>query len=136
MMREMEDDEEIFERLVDPRFGKARVRTTDGETDMVREMMKVGIFYRPAPGLDVEHGLQKINDLLAWDDSEPLTEVNRPNFYVSDRCENVRYAMTEYSGTSRDEQCKDWIDVLRYGAVTPLEYVGAGELSVVGGGSY
>ena len=99
MMREMEDDEEIFERLV-------------------------------------EHGLQKINDLLAWDDSEPLTEVNRPNFYVSDRCENVRYAMTEYSGTSRDEQCKDWIDVLRYGAVTPLEYVGAGELSVVGGGSY
>jgi len=136
MMKEMEDEEEIFERLVDPRFGKATLRTADGETDMVREMMKVGIFFRPAPGLDVEHGLQKINDLLAWDDSSPLTDDNRPSFYVSERCENVKYAMTEYNGTSRDEAVKDFPDCLRYGAVTPLVYVGSGELAVAGGGSY
>lgn len=136
LITEMEDEEEIFERLVDPRFGKATLRTMDGETNMVREMTKVGIFFRPAPALDIDHGLQKINDLLSWDDAEPLTDDNRPSFYVSERCDNVRYAMTEYNGTSREEACKDWPDCLRYGAVTPLVYVGSGELSVAGGGSY
>ena len=67
---------------------------------------------------------------------DPLTDENQPGFYLSDRCENVRYALTEYSGSSKTEQVKDWIDVLRYGAVTPLEHVGTRDMAVSGGGSY
>jgi len=136
LISDLEGEEEIFERLVDPRFGKATVRTAQGETDMIREMMNFDVVMRPAPGLDIEHGLQKLNDLLSWDDVEPLSEVNCPRFYVTEDCENVTYAMMEYSGSSRDEACKDWIDTLRYGAVAPLVHVGSHELSVAGGGGY
>ena len=136
LMKDLEKDEEIFERLVDPRFGKATVRTAHGETNMCNEMMEFDVFLRPAPGLEIEHGIQKINDLLSWSDVEPKTSENQPSLYVSEQCDNLIYAMTEYSGSSREEACKDFIDVLRYGAVTPLDYVGAGELAVAGGGGY
>jgi len=136
LISDLEGEEEIFERLVDPRFGKATVRTGQGETDMIREMMNFDVVMRAAPGLDIEHGLQKINDLLSWDDSSAHSDENRPSFYVSEDCENVIYAMTEYSGISRTEAVKDWIDCLRYAAVSPLVYVGEGELSVAGGGGY
>ena len=136
LMKDLEKDEEIFERLVDPRFGKATVRTAGGETNMCNEMMEFDVYLRPAPGLEIEHGIQKINDLLSWNDSEPMDEENCPKLYVSEECDNLIYALTEYSGSSREEACKDFIDVLRYGAVTPLDYVGEGALAVAGGGGY
>ena len=136
LMKDLEQDEEIFERLVDPRFGKATVRTAHGETNMCNEMMEYDVFLRPAPGLEIEHGIQKINDLLSWDDTEPVSEENGPRLYVSERCDNLIYALTEYSGVSREEACKDFVDVLRYGAVTPLDYVGKGQLAISGGGGY
>ena len=74
--------------------------------------------------------------MLSWDDTEPASDENGPSFYVSERCDNLIYAMTEYSGNSREEACKDFIDVLRYGAVTPLDYVEEGALAVAGGGGY
>ena len=136
LIKDMEKDEDIFERLVDPRFGKATLRASQGETNICNEMMEHDVFLRPAPGLEIEHGIQKINDLLSWDDTQPKTWENRPSLYVSEQCDNLIYALTEYSGSSREEACKDFIDVLRYGAVTPLDYVGKGELTVVGGGGY
>ena len=136
LMKDLEKDEEIFERLVDPRFGRATVRTAHGETNMCNEMMDFDIFLRPAPGLEIEHGIQKINDLLSWNDVEPKTHENRPSLYVSENCSNLIYSLTEYSGSSRDEACKDFIDVLRYGAVTPLDYVSSGQLATTGGGGY
>ena len=136
LMKDMEKDEEIFERLVDPRFGNATVRTAHGETNMCNEMMEFDIFLRPAPGLEIEHGIQKINDLLSWDNTEPKTEENSPKLFISEECTNMIYAMTEYSGVSREESCKDFIDVLRYAAVTPLEYVGNQQLVASGGGGY
>ena len=136
LMKDLEQDEEIFERLVDPRFGKATVRTGMGETNMVNEMMDFDVFLKPAPGLEIEHGIQKINDLLSWDDTKPMDDENSPKMFISERCDNLVYAMTEYTGCSRQEQTKDFIDVLRYGAVTPLDYVGEAQLAVAGGGGY
>ena len=136
LMKDLEKDEKIFERLVDPRFGKAPVRTAHGETNMCNEMMEFDIFLRAAPGLEIEHGIQKINDLLSWDDTEPKTHENQPGLYVSEQCDNLIYALTEYSGSSREEATKDFIDVLRYGAVTPLDYIGESQLAVAGGGGY
>ena len=136
LMKDLEKDEKIFERLVDPRFGKATVRTAHGETNMCNEMMEFDIFLRAAPGLEIEHGIQKINDLLSWDDTEPKTHENQPGLYVSEQCDNLIYALTEYSGSSREEATKDFIDVLRYGAVTPLDYIGESQLAVAGGGGY
>ena len=136
LIKDLEHGETIFERLVDPRFGKATVRTASGETNMCAEMMNFDVYLRPAPGLEIEHGLQKINDLLSWEDTEPLTVDNRPSLFVSEECENLIYALTEYSGTSREEATKDFIDVLRYAAVTPLEYISENSLAVAGGGGY
>jgi hypothetical protein len=136
LMKDLEQDEEIFERLVDPRFGKATVRTGMGETNMINEMMDYDVYLRPAPGLEIEHGIQKINDLLSWDDTKPMDDENRPSLFISERCDNLIYAMTEYTGCSRQEQTKDFIDVLRYGAVTPLDHVTETQLAVAGGGGY
>ena len=132
----MEDGEEIFERIMDPRMGRATIKATEGDTDIISEMAQQDMFYRPAPGLEIDHGIQRINDLLSWAHTKVKTLENQPGLYVSDNCLNLIECMKEYSGCGRDEVWKDFIDCIRYGAVTPCEYVGDRAFMVSGGGTY
>ena len=136
LFRELECGEEIFERIIDPRMGRATIKNSDGDTDIISEMAQQEFFYRPAPGLEIDHGIQRINDLLSWDHTKPKTMENRPKLYFSDQCLNMTECMKEYTGCSRDEASKDFIDCVRYAAVTPAEYVGDRKFMVSGGGSY
>lgn len=136
LFREMEDGEEIFERIMDPRMGRATIKAAEGDTDIISEMAHQDMFYRPAPGLEIDHGIQRINDLLSWDHTKVKTLENQPGLYVSDNCLNLIECMKEYSGCGRDEVWKDFIDCIRYGAVTPCEYVGDRAFMVSGGGTY
>ena len=133
---DLEDGEDIFERIVDPRMGAATVRTKEGESNIINTMSNLGFVFRAAPGVDIEAGIAKINDALSWDDTEPMTVDNTPKLFVSDHCENTISSMMEYSGQSRSEHWKDQIDALRYLMVSGAEYISESSLQATGGGGY
>jgi hypothetical protein len=132
----LEQGEDIFERIVDPRMGAATVREKEGESNIINTMANLDFVMRPAPGVEVEAGIAKINDALAWDDTEPMTEKNRPKLFVSDRCDNFISSMLEYTGSSRQEHFKDFVDTIRYLMVSGPDYIGGGSLMCTGGGGY
>ena len=133
---DMENDEDIFERIVDPRMGSATVREKEGESNIINTMANLDFVMRPAPGVEVEAGIAKINDALSWDDTEPMTDKNKPKLFVSDQCENMITCMLEYSGQSRAEHFKDYIDCLRYLLVSGADHITDGSLVATGGGGY
>ena len=133
---DLEDGEDIFERIVDPRMGAATVRTKEGESNIINTMSNLGFVFRAAPGVDIEAGIAKINDALSWDDTEPMTVDNTPKLFVSDRCDNTVSSMMEYSGQSRSENWKDQIDCLRYLMVSGPDHISESSLQATGGGGY
>ena len=112
------------------------MRTKEGESNIINQMANLDFVFRPAPGVDIEAGIAKINDALAWDDSEPMTLRNRPKLYISDRCDNTITSLLEYSGQSRAEHFKDQIDCIRYLLVAGAEHITNGSLQCTGGGGY
>ena len=73
----------------------------------------------PAPGIDIEDGLQALQTKMAYNKKAPLDSVNRPHFYISDRCQNIIQALQEYTAEGgTDEAWKDpvgerWREVMR-----------------------
>lgn len=132
----LEQDEEIIQRICDPGFGTQKVTKTDGQTDIFAEMASLDFHMIPVFRGDVESGVSKINDLLAWDDRKPLSEINRPQLYVSDQCQNTINSMLEYTGCSKEEHWKDFVDGVRYGVVNGLHFCENGNLECTGGGGY
>ena len=74
---DLENEEEIFERIVDPRMGAATVREKEGESNIITTMANLGFVMRPAPGVEIESGIAKINDALSWNDTEEMTDENK-----------------------------------------------------------
>lgn len=109
-----EGDEEIAIRVCDPGFGTQKITIADGQTDIFNEMAERGFDMIPCYRGEVEPGVAKINDLLAWDDTQPLSYNNRPKLYISDQCKNMITAMQEFSNCGKDEHFKDFIDLIRY----------------------
>ena len=136
LFEDMEQDEEIFERIVDPRMGAATVREKEGESNIITTMGNLGFVMRPAPGVEIETGIAKINDALSWNDTEPMTDENKPKLYISDRCENTITSMMEYTGQSRAEHFKDQIDCIRYLMVSGADHITSESMMVTGGGGY
>jgi hypothetical protein len=123
-IQEMEGDEEIFERLIDPRLGAAKYQVQDGSSSIIEDLSESGMVCIPAPGLDIDDGLQALIGKMSWDTARPLDSVNRPHFYVSSDCENIIQALSEYTGEGGlKEAWKDPIDVCRYAAIANLDHV-------------
>ena len=121
---EGEQGEEIFERLIDPRAGATKYQKEIGASSIIEDLSDMGMSFLPAPGLDIEDGLQAMQTKLAYIPSKPIDGINRPHFYVSDRCENIISAMQEYTGNGGpDEAQKDPIDVIRYAAIAGINYI-------------
>ena len=133
---DLENEEDIFERIVDPRMGAATVREKEGESNIITTMANLGFVMRPAPGAEIESGIAKINDALSWNDTEEMTDKNRPKLYVSDQCENTITSMMEYTGQSRAEHFKDQIDCLRYLMVSGADHITSQDMMATGGGGY
>ena len=133
---DMEQDEEIFERIVDPRMGAATVREKEGESNIITTMANLGVVMRPAPGVEIETGIAKINDALSWNDTEPMSDENKPKLYISDRCENTITSMMEYTGQSRADHFSDQIDCIRYLMVSGADHITNESMMVTGGGGY
>lgn len=123
LIKSMEGEEKIFERYIDPRMGAAERQSQDGATTIISDLDDAGMTVIPAPGVDVENGLQLLNNLFSYDQEKPLDSVNAPRIYISDRCMNFIYACSEYTAKGGSgEATKDPIDVARYLAVSNVEH--------------
>ena len=121
---ESETKDTIFERLIDPRLGAAKYQTQDGASSIIEDLADNGLTFIPAPGVDIEDGLQALQSKMAYNRKFPIDSVNRPHFYISERCQNIISALQEYTAEGgQDEAWKDPIDVIRYLAVSPACYI-------------
>jgi hypothetical protein len=119
-----EEGEVIYERLIDPRLGAAKYQTQTGASSIIEELADAGLIFIPAPGLDIEDGIQALQTKMAYSRKQPIDALNRPHFYVSERCENIISALQEYTGEGgADEIHKDPIDVLRYCAISGARFI-------------
>ncbi len=124
LIKGIEGTDEIFERYIDPRMGAAERQSEDGATTIISDLDDAGLTVIPAPGVDIENGIQLLNNLLAWDESKPRDSLNSPKLYISDRCQNFIYAMAEHTGQGgRNEATKDFVDLGRYLAVSDIQYI-------------
>jgi hypothetical protein len=125
--------EEIFERLMDSRYGAAPTTVQDGQTTLLEQMAGIGMEFRAASGKDISEGIDLIHEMLDYDREVPIGEwsprlarFNEPLMKVSANCPNLIFALKIYTG--RDGQkgaVKEWIDLLRYFLLADLHYVGA-----------
>lgn len=121
LIKHCEDDEEIYERFIDPRMGAAEKQAEEGAVTIISQLDDQGMTVIPAPGGagamlgEIDDGIQLINDLLQYNQEKPRDAVNAPHLFVSDRCPNVIYALQEYTGKGgQNENTKDPIDCLRF----------------------
>lgn len=121
---EREDGLEVYERFIDPRLGAAQRQSEDGATTIISDLDDQDMTVIPAPGVEIENGLQLINNLLSWDEDKPLDSSNSPRLYISDRCRNLIHSMSEYTAKGgAQEASKDPVDCLRYIEVSNPEFI-------------
>ncbi len=131
LIRDAEKDEVIFERFIDPRMGAAEKQSQDGATTIISDLDECDMTVIPAPAAaseankgEIEDGIQLISNLLAYKTDKPIDSVNAPHLYVSDRCQNFIYAMSEFTGKlGGHESTKDPIDCIRYLRKGSCEFV-------------
>jgi hypothetical protein len=76
---------------------------------------------------------------MSYNKKKPIDSMNRPHFYISDRCQNIISALQEYTAEGgQDEAWKDPLDCVRYAAIADIHYVDPSWLGVMkkSGGSY
>jgi hypothetical protein len=132
----IEGDEQIMMRWMDPNYCKQPVTKKEGQSNLLDEMAAVGMHFTPATYDSVGAGVAKMNELLEWDDTQPMSGTNRPKLFISDQCENLIQSMVEYTGAGKAEQWKDFIDPLRYIIVSGSGYLGEEAMETFGGGGY
>jgi phage terminase large subunit-like protein len=127
LIKDLEGDEIIAERYIDPRAGATQAISAEGGTSLI-ELLDQGaepMFFTPAAGLHIEQGVAIINDLLFYNSNEPLSPINQPKLYVSEDCRNLIYSMREWTNMDGEKgSCKDPIDCLRYITVMEPTYEG------------
>jgi hypothetical protein len=122
LIRDAEGDEKVYERFIDPRMGAAERQSEEGATTIISDLDDQEMTVIPAPGVDEDNGLQLIKNKLAWDEKKDRDSLNSPQLFISDRCQNIIFALAEYKKHSRQEATKDPVDALRYIAVSNPEF--------------
>ena len=76
----MEKDRDVY-RVIDPRMGAASYAKAEGSSNIIDDLADEDIIIYPAEGLDVDQGIQAINNLFSLEsertnESDKLSEVN------------------------------------------------------------
>ena len=130
--------EEIAERYIDPRAGASEHMAEKGGTCIIDEFAEpqydsngrlVGppMEFVPASGVNEDEGLSAVNDLLDWNQEQPLMPIlNAPRLFVCAECLQVIWALENFTGRGGSKgACKDFADLLRYMALAKLYHVDA-----------
>ena len=123
-------------RIIDPRLGAASYQKAEGSSNIIDDLAVEDIIVQPAEALDIETGLQAINNLLAWDRTKPMDFDNRPSLMISDECQNLIASIQAYEVGDLKHPAKDFVDACRYFAVGNFEYFSEADMQVTGGGGY
>jgi hypothetical protein len=136
MMEKICGDNEVV-RIIDPRLGAASYQKSEGSSNIIDDLTDEDIIVHPAEALDIETGLQAINNLLAWDRDKPMDLNNKPRLMFSDECQNLISCMQAYQ-PSAGLKCpsKDFVDNIRYFSIGNFEYHDEESFLPSGGGSY
>lgn len=139
LILDAENGEEIFERRIDPRAGATQAVGREGGTSLI-ELLDGGdnpMYFKAAPGIKIDQGISIINDWLSYDQNSPLSPINQPKLYISEKCQNLIYSLREWTGLDNEKGAsKDPIDALRYLAVSNPEYHTNKTFAPTGGGTY
>ncbi len=143
---ENSDDETIYLRFGDPRSGAATSLAQEGTTTIFTMLQQddpgIGpLEVLPVAGTDndyhIREGVNLINGWLEYNPDRPISAMNEPQLYVSDKCQNLIRCMQNWTGADNDKGAsKDPIDVLRYAAMQDLDFVATDQPFFYGGGSY
>lgn len=118
--RRPEEGEDVYERIMDSRYGATPTQSREGSTTLLEQMSELGMDFVPASGGAYAddskvHWIQLLNDMLDWDRSQPIDALNTPRLFVSSRCKNLIYALQNWTGVDGLEgACKDFVDLPKY----------------------
>jgi hypothetical protein len=121
---------------MDSRFGSSPTPTKSGVTTLIDQMADMEMFFEPSVGVRIEEGVTLINDLLDYNEEQPIDCLNTPRLFVHEDCKNTRFALSTWTGQDgKHGACKDFVDVLRYFCLSAPTYLDpdAGVLSTGGG---
>ncbi len=137
-IKKVENGESIAVRLMDPRLGNTPVASMSGTSTIIQNLLSAGMMFIPAPGSNIEEGLQRINDLLSWEDEKETGVDKKPLLYFHISCGNTIAAIQDYIGDGQKDPHKDPIDCLRYLFTSYITNMSSSsmEATIVGGGSY
>jgi phage terminase large subunit-like protein len=136
-IKRVEAGEKIFERWMDSRYGNAQTLAKERPTTLIEEMSEIGMEFIATPGDTIDEGVSLINDWLHYDAQKPLSAVNQPRLYVSERCKNVIYCLKEWTGQDGAKGAsKDPVDLIRYLVLSGVQNIEGDILMARGGGSY
>jgi hypothetical protein len=117
-------------------LGAASYQKAEGSSNIIDDLSDEDIIVQPAEALDIETGLQAINNLLAWDRDKPMDLDNKPKLMFSDECQNLISCMQAYQPGDLKNPSKDFVDLARYFSIGNFEYFSEDELIATGGGGY
>jgi phage terminase large subunit-like protein len=128
MIVELEGDENIAERYIDPRSAGTDTITKDGGVtllDLLAQATKP-MYFTPCAAVKVDERVLLINDLLCFDREKPLhREFNHPKIMVHESCQNLIYSMNEWTGADGQKGAsKDPVDALGYLVVMAPKHIG------------
>jgi len=139
--------EKIEQRLIDPRAGKQEHLAEAGGTCIIDEFAEVQVDGNntvvgpsmelfPASGVIIDEGIGLVNDLLDWNQEQPLVSVmNQPHLFVCEDCYQVRWMFENYTGRAGEAgACKDPADLARYMALARLEHLAGDVMGKAGRG--
>lgn len=122
--------EPIEVRELDARFASTPRVEKDRPTTLITDFEDLNLFFDGMPGDDIDAGLTKIDDALAYDRQRPVDFWNKPTLLISSECTNTIYALEVWTGltqdgkTDRDGATKEWIDLLKGFFLRPRPYLG------------
>ena len=124
-------------RIIDPRMGAASYARAEGASTIIDDLGDCDVVVYPAEGLDLEQGIQAINNLLSWNREKPMDRTNCPRLMFSSECQNTISCMQEWrhDGDAKNP-CKDFPDCVRYFAVGAHDYIDMDDMIVTGTGGY
>ena len=145
LLAELEGDEEIFERVIDPRGGGAEVPNIKQGQSIISMMEEEQLdpngdvagpsyIWYAGPGGDIEDGIHVINNLFDYDETQPVSAMNSPKYFISSDCEQSIYAYSEYTGLDGLKGAlKDVVDPDRYLFKREIMYVDDQAMIATGG---
>jgi hypothetical protein len=135
---EKADVAEPAERWMDSRYGNTPTMTQEGVRTLIEQCSdRIGLDFRATSGQAIVEGVTLINDWLAYNEDAPVDALNSPRLYISERCQNLIYALKTWTGADgKKGATKDWIDILRYITLSGVGYEDPAMLRARPGGSY